>query len=198
MSSKDESTSKDEKPPRANMVDAIHSPAFAAAMPIFIAHAARRLRRVGWGETEDRASARGQVEDVIDETTQRCLDGRVAWDDTIPFVQLFCRAMRDSVSIERKREKRRGAQPLSDIPEPPAPSSRRDELIAYRQTIQMIRLAIAGDAEVADYFEACLRVEKRADVAKALGWSVDRAKLVKTKLNRRLAAANIHWSSDDD
>jgi DNA-directed RNA polymerase specialized sigma24 family protein len=185
--------------PRRSCFEALHSPAFEAALPGLIAYAARCLRRADWAEGRDTLPSAFQAEEVVDEAVACCIEGGRSWPEGLDFEAFLRGVIRSLVSNERRDAERWPTATLEAIAETAAPSSRRDDRIAARRLLGLIEPAVENDFEMRALFAVILEgAVKRADQATALGWTPQRVTAVCERMNRRLAALDLCDGDEDE
>src|SRR5262249_37747195 len=99
--------------------ETIHSPVFPVVFPVLVSYAQRLLRRVGWEEGRDHIPSAAQVEDLIGDAVEACLEGgRADAPGETAFVTVFCNVMRSQMYARRLKERRRRGVPLMNAPAP--------------------------------------------------------------------------------
>ena len=185
--------------PRPTLAEALSSPAFEAALPKLVAYAARAVRRAGWGEGRDQIPSAVEAEDVLHDAIEACLDGTRTWPEDMALETYLCGVMWSQVSHLRRDAARWDATCLDDVAEPAAPSSRRDRRHDARRMIAAVEQTLMNDPETYALFTMIVDgEEKPTDYAAALGWTPERAKTVRVRMNRRLAAAGLCEGDDDE
>jgi DNA-directed RNA polymerase specialized sigma24 family protein len=185
--------------PHRSCFEALHSPAFKAALPGLVAFAARRLRRAGWAEGRDHLPSAAQAEEVVNEAVALLLSGGRSWPDDLDFKAFLRGVIRSLVSNERRDAERWPTATLDAIAETAAPSSRRDDRLAARRLLALIEPAVGNDFEMRALFSVIVEgAVKRADQAAALGWTPERARAVLARMNRRLSALGLCDGEDDE
>ncbi len=182
--------------PRPTLAQALRSGELVAALPRLVAFAAKRLGAAG-------ACAEGpsgdEAEDVVQEAVVRCLEGGRSWPEGVSLEQFLLGVVRSVASRWRRRAERRLVVWLEDQGEPRAPSSRRHEALAAGQLLAAVEDALDGDPELRVLLAVLAGGDtKPADVAAALGWTPERASVVRRRMQRRLAAAGLYNGDEDE
>jgi DNA-directed RNA polymerase specialized sigma24 family protein len=188
-------------PAHPTLVEALHSREFEAILPELVAYAARRLRRIGWGEGHDHRPSGAEAEELVAEAVEVALSGKRVWPNDLDLKTFLEGVMWSQVEHRYAKEKRRRsyAHRVRDGAiggeERAASNEQRHR---QRELCAAVERALADDLELCALFGAfAAGAEKPADVAVALGWPVDRVKLAQRRMNRRLAAAGLALDPDD-
>jgi DNA-directed RNA polymerase specialized sigma24 family protein len=181
------------------MVEMLGSPEFEEMLPRLLAYAARLVQRAGWAEGRDHGPGAVETEDVLHDALAACLDETRHLPEEMKLENFLRAVMWSQVSHLRRAAALRATACLDDVGEPAAPSSRRDAAIDARRLLAAVARVCAADPDIHALFTVIVDGEnKRADHAAALGWSPERVKAVRVKMNRLLAAAGLHESDDDE
>lgn len=163
-------------------------------MPRLAIYAAGRLRRVGWASGHDHEPSAMSIEELLQTSLDRCLDGSRTWnEDDPPELEAFLRGVIKSVaSTERKKWVGTKTSAVEDVGafarDPrPLPDAAVEEEEARAMLAEELGGIVAGDEELGLFLLAVQEGHvRRADIADALGWTPDRVTTARLKLQRAL------------
>jgi DNA-directed RNA polymerase specialized sigma24 family protein len=183
--------------PRSRLSEALHSEAFVSILPALLAYASRRLRRIGWASGIDRAPSAAEAGDVVNGAVEACLEGAWVWPDDMDLETFISGVMWSQLGHQKRKASRTWTRSLEDAEELAAQRV-LEELVEHRRLLAAVGATLADDDEAS----AVLRAiddgnTKRAQIAAELGWSVERLKAVRVRMNRRLAAAGVGEAEDE-
>jgi hypothetical protein len=180
------------RPPRS-LRAALDEACWEKVLPVLLAYAERRLRRLGWSEGRDHRPSALEVGELVTEAVKRAYGGERNWnEDEPPELVAFLRGVIKSISSDIKKEWVR--HPLDYLPEIPESSllthSENETQTADDQRIRNIEDAIGDDPDLESFYLAVLDGQtKREDIAAYLQWTPEKVSVVRKKFNRRLNSA---------
>ncbi len=165
-----------------------------ALLPRLAKYAAGRLRRLGWARGHDHEPSAMSIEELLNTSLERCLDGSRTWnDDDPPELEVFLRWVIKSVAYsERKKWLGKKTSALEDAgsfdPDPgPLPDAALEEEETREALAKDLEEIIAGDEDLGMLVLAVQDGHlRRSDIAEALGWTPDRVTAARLKLQRAL------------
>lgn len=185
--------------PRPPLAEALRSPELLASLPRLVAFAARRLHGAGWISGCADVPGPSEAEDVVQEAFARCLGGEWTWPAGVSLEHLLFGVVRNLVSRRCRRAAGRKVTWLEDQGEVCAPPSRRDEALGARRLLAVVEHELEGDPDIGALLAVIADgATKPADIAAALGWTPERASVVRRRMHRRLAAAGLRNGDDDE
>ena len=146
----------------------LDSPKFQKMFPRLVGYVITRLRFARMREPTPE-----EVKEVVQDVVAAALGGR-SWRTDQELWEFLCgvvwNVMCNRARAERRRRRVAVAVEPDEVPEPPAPSSRRDALIEARERVDAIRAEVADDPELTALIRASLRGnETHPAIARALG-----------------------------
>lgn len=164
-------------------------------LPALLTHAHRRLARVGMSEGRRKKPAAAEAQEMVNDAIELALSGKRVWPDDIDFETYLKGLIWTVVSTMKRARTTRAQVKLKEDLASGAPTP--DRLAEKRRLLDDIRTLVEDDPELTALIDALDEGhEKRAAIAEALGWSVERVTLARTKLNRRLAAADLTFGEE--
>lgn len=179
------------------LLAALASAPWEELLPRLSDFAAKRLWRVGWAEGRDTAPAEMEVTQIINTAIEKCLAGERAWDPAVGLETFLRGVIKSLVSSAKKSAARRKEKATGDELDSVADTNDSSAGSADDGVAEAGRFAVAAaiaecaedDAELSDYY-LCIAAEdgptKRREIAKVLGWTVEKVSTVRTRLRRQL------------
>jgi hypothetical protein len=174
-------------------------------LPKLQACAARCLHRMGWVETIVRRPAEIEAQELVNRAIESVLSGDRSWvpgagDTEEAFVAYLWETMRSIAANERTSAAvawRDGSARLAkQVDRAPTP----EDNAAATTTLARVEEALAEDAEATLLYRELTNNggASRDELAEALRWDLQRVKVAKNRMKRRLAAAGLLGDASTD
>jgi hypothetical protein len=164
-------------------------------LPVLLTHAVRRLRRAGLAEGSWGRPSAAEAQGVVNQAIELALSGKRVWPDDLDF-EGYLKGLIWSV-VGNLKKAQAAVQKTELDEEMSALEAPIDQMLKHKRLLGAITALVADDEELSSLLSAIEDGhEKRAAIAEALGWTVDRVTLARTKLNRKLVHASLSFGDE--